>query len=251
MGTTMAVAFANIFMAEIENKMISQSTTKPREWKCHIDNIFSLWDSDTQEITLFIQQANNLHNTIKFTAEISENETTFLHTVIFQGERFKNESILDIRTHYKPTETFQFTHFTSSHPPGMKRGFIKGEALRLLRTNSSKAAFEDSISNFKSRLISHGYLEKMIQKTLSEVNFNNRQSALQQKTKSNKQILPFLTTYHPSVRNLKNILILNWDLIQNQPLLNSIFKDPPIISYKRGTKTCLLELKEPSFITPL
>jgi hypothetical protein len=234
MGTKMAVAFANIFMAEIETKMISQSKTKPREWKRYIDDIFSLWDSDKQEITLFIEQANNFHDTIKFTAEISENETTFLDTVIFKGERFKNESILDIRTHYKPTETFQFTHFTSSHPPGVKRGFIKGEALRLLRTNSSKAAFEDSISNFKSRLISRGYPEKMIQKTLSEVNFNNRQSALQQKTKSNKQILPFVTTYHPSVRNLKNILMLNWDLIQNQPLLNSIFKDPPIISYKRG-----------------
>ena len=25
-----------------------------------------------------------------------------------------------------------------------------------------------------------------------------------------------------------------WDQIKNQPLLNSIFKDPPIISYKRG-----------------
>ena len=163
-GTKMAVAFANIFMAEIETKMISQSKTKPREWKRYIDDIFSLWDSDKQEITLFIEQANNFHDTIKFTAEISENETTFLDTVIFKGERFKNESILDIRTHYKPTETFQFTHFTSSHPPGVKRGFIKGEALRLLRTNSSKAAFEDSISNFKSRLISRGYPEKLNRK---------------------------------------------------------------------------------------
>ena len=26
--------------------------------------------------------------------------------------------ILDIKTHYKPTETFQYTHFTSCHPPG-------------------------------------------------------------------------------------------------------------------------------------
>ena len=47
-------------------------------------------------------------------------------------------------------------------------------------------------------------------------------------------MLPFVTTYHPSVRNLKNILMQNWNLIQNQPLLKSIFKDPPIISYKRG-----------------
>ena len=176
-------------MAEIETKLISQSTTEPREWKRYIDDIFSLWDTDKQEIILFVEQANNFHPTIKFTAEISENETTFLDTVIFKGERFRNESILDIRTYYKPTETFEYTHFTSSHPPGVKRGFIKGDALRLLRTNSSKTAFEESISNFKSRLIARGYPEKMIQTTLSEVNFNNRQSALQQITKSKKQIL--------------------------------------------------------------
>ena len=137
MGTKMAVAFANIFMADIETKMISQSKTKPIEWKRFIDDIFSLWDSDKKEIDLFIEQANNLHPIIKFTIEIPDNETTFLDTIIFKGERFRNESILDIRTQYMPTETFQYTHFTSSHPLGVKRGFIKGEALRLLRTNSS------------------------------------------------------------------------------------------------------------------
>ena len=36
------------------------------------------------------------------------------------------------------TETFQYTHYTSCHPPGVKRGFIKGEAIRLLGTNSSE-----------------------------------------------------------------------------------------------------------------
>ena len=42
------------------------------------------------------------------------------------------ESILDMRTHFKPTETFQYTFFTMCHPPGAKKGFVKGEALRLL-----------------------------------------------------------------------------------------------------------------------
>ena len=53
-------------------------------------------------------------------AEISENEITFLDTTVFKGERFKEKSILDIKTHYnsyKPSETFQYTHFTSCHPP--------------------------------------------------------------------------------------------------------------------------------------
>ena len=44
---------------------------------------------------------------IKFTAEISDNEITFLDRVVFKGERFVKESILDIKTHYKPTETFK------------------------------------------------------------------------------------------------------------------------------------------------
>ena len=90
------------------------------------------------------------------------------------------------------------------------------------------------VSNFKSGLITRQYPHEMLQTTLSEVNFAKRQSAPQQKKKTRKQMLPFVTTYHPSVRNLKNTLMQNWNLIQNQPLLKNIFKDPPIISYKRG-----------------
>ena len=235
MGTKMAVAFANIFMAHIEEEIIWQRKTKPREWKRYIDDIFSLWDSTRQEIYLFIEQANNFHPTIKFTAEISEIETTFLDTIIYKGDRFRNDSILDIRTNYKPTETFQCTHFTSCHPPGVKRGFIKGEALRLLRTNSSETMFEDNLSKFKSRLIKRGYPKELIRRTLSDDNFASRQSALLQKNKSCKRVLPFVTTYQPSVRHLKKILMLNWDLMQTQPLLNTIFRNPAIIAYKRGT----------------
>lgn len=70
MGTKMAVAFANIFMAKFETQLIRQSNIKPREWRCYIDDIFSLWDQDNQDISLFIEQANKFHPTIKFTAEI-------------------------------------------------------------------------------------------------------------------------------------------------------------------------------------
>ena len=116
-------------MAEIESELLGQSRIKPLSWKRFIDDIFSLWDTNKKEIELFIEQANNFHPTIKFTADISDKEITFLDTVVYKGERFSKESILDIKTHYKPTETFQYTHFTSCHPPGVKRGFIKGEAI--------------------------------------------------------------------------------------------------------------------------
>ena len=129
---------------------------------------------------------------------------------LLEGNRFITESVLDVRTHYKATETFQYTHFSSCHPPGVRRGFIEGEALRLLRTNSTKATFEEKIKHFESRLIERGYLKYLVQRTLSEVTFENRKQALQQKPRTNKRILPFVTEYHPSV------------LIERQPLFRKI-----------------------------
>ena len=199
-----------------------------------IHTLFSLWDSDKKDVDQFIQQADKFHPTIKFTAEISENKITFLDTVMFKGERFKNESILDIKTHHKPTETFQYTHFNSCYPPGVKNGFTKGKAIRLLRTKSSKTTFEESLMKFKICLRTCGYPKKIIERSLSGVNFAARPLALTQKKKANERILPFVTTYHPAVSNLKQTLMEQWKLIQNQPLLKTIYLKPPIISYKRG-----------------
>ena len=157
-----------------------------------------------------------------------------MDTNVYKGDRFKTESVLDVKTHFKPTETFQYTEFSTCHPPGVKRGFIKGEALRLLRTNSSRITFEEYIKKFETNLIERGYPEKLTQETLSEVKFESRKEALTQKQKQNKRILPFVTEYHPSVPNWKQILMKNWHFIEQQPRLNEIFREPPIVSYKRG-----------------
>ena len=42
-----------------------------------------------KDVDQFIEQANKFDPTIKFTAEIYENEITFLDTVVFKGERLK------------------------------------------------------------------------------------------------------------------------------------------------------------------
>ena len=120
-------------------------------------------------------------------------------------------------------------------PPsrGQKRTHKKGEALRLLRTNSSEKSFDENITIFKTRLRARGYPHNLIEKITSEVKFTQRKSALQQNEKVRKKIMPFVTTYHPVLPNLKNILMSKWHLIQNQPLLREIFKKTPLISHKK------------------
>ena len=75
--------------------------------------------------------------------------------------------------------------------------------MRLLRTNSSKTTFEESLVKFKQRLRTRGYPKTVIERSLSGVNFAARPSALTQKKKANERILRFVTTYHPAVSNLK------------------------------------------------
>ena len=94
MGTKMAVAFANIFMARIEKQILSQSCIKPLFWKRYIDDVFSLWNTSLDKIESFVKKANNFHSTIKFTAEMSETEITFLDAKVYKGVRFDKESIL-------------------------------------------------------------------------------------------------------------------------------------------------------------
>ena len=104
-----------------------------------------------------------------------------------------------MRTHFKPTETFQYTNLYSCHPPGVTKGFIKGEALRLLRTNSSEITFEENMRNFSTRLKNRDYPATTVERHLSEVISADRKKELEQRNKNaSKKILPFVTQYHPA-----------------------------------------------------
>ena len=109
-------------------------------------------------------------------------------------------SILDVRTHFKPTEIFQYTNLYSCHPPGVTKGFIKGEALRLLRTNSCEITFEENVRNFSTRLKNRDYPATTVEKHHSEVILADRKKALEQRNKNaKKKILPFVTAIPPCV----------------------------------------------------
>ena len=247
MGTKMAVAFSVIFMGHVEKQLLLSSPHKPIIWKRFIDDIFSVWTSSKQEISNFVDFANTFHSTIKFTCEMSSERAVFLDTEVFKGPRFASNKILDVQTHFKATETFQYTHFSSCHSLSVKKGFIKGETLRLLRTNSIKEKFESNKRDFKFRLLERGYPEELVNKIQAEVDFSSRNNALKYKPMTSKNILPFVTTYNPSVPKLKEILMKNWFLITNNPNLARIFPDAPIVAYRKdkSLKDLLVRAKIP------
>ena len=90
---------------------------------------------------------------------------------MYKGDRFNMESILDLQTPYKERERDLSMHevlFVSSTKVSPAGVFIKGEALRLIRTNSSHITFEENTRNVKLRLKNRGYPENMLERQLSD-----------------------------------------------------------------------------------
>ena len=79
------------------------------------------WYRFTRNIPSWTQY---IHHSIKFTFDISNTEAAFLDVTVHKGERFKATQILDCRTHFKTTNTFQYVHGSSCHPPGVKKGIV-------------------------------------------------------------------------------------------------------------------------------
>ena len=102
-----------------------------------------------KDIDLFIEQANTFHPTIKFTTEISEKQITFLDMVVYKGERFLKEAILDVKTHYKPTETFQYTHYSSGTHQALREALLKEKKSDFLEQTSRKN-FHQAMCNLKT-----------------------------------------------------------------------------------------------------
>ena len=104
--------------------------------KVYIDDVISVWDTSRNEIEEFLLKANNFHPTIKFMAEISETETTFLDTKVYKGVRFNKDSILDVRTHFKPTDIpiheFVFVSPTRRHKRLHQRRSFKASKNKFL-----------------------------------------------------------------------------------------------------------------------
>ena len=63
--------------------------------------------------------------------------------------------------------------------------------------------------------------------TLTE---DKKKTALKQKQKSKERLLPFVTTYHPAVQDLKETLMANWSLIFSSFVL--------IISFVSSVNVC-------------
>ena len=116
MGTKIAPAYANNFMAELEEKLLENYPTKPILWKRYIDDVLCIWPGKQEDLDTFIKYLNRSHPTIKFTYESSTTSVDFLDITIYKGDRYISQNKLDIKPYFKKNNKFQYLEYNSAHP---------------------------------------------------------------------------------------------------------------------------------------
>ena len=134
LGTPMAVSAAVIYMATLEEPLLSSDGLL--FYKRFIDDIFFVWSGTLFGLYSFLNRFNNLTLTIKITWNMSTEKVIFLDTEV--GLDQENPSQLITRPYQKPLNRYLYIPFTSYPPSHAKRSFTKAELIRYARLSSRR-----------------------------------------------------------------------------------------------------------------
>ena len=120
----------SVWKSDLLSEFPASKETSGKQWKFQ------------QNIALLKQLNENVFCYGCEAADVSNKENLLLSSAMSTHQRIFERSflvsttveILDVRTHFKPTETFQYTNLLP--PYRRQESLFKGKTLRLMRTNS-------------------------------------------------------------------------------------------------------------------
>jgi len=101
----------------------------------YLDDIFFIWTGSKDELLEYETYLNSLIPGIKINLEYSKITANFLDTTIYK--QTSDNTTLQTRVYFKPTDTHQLLHVNSFHPKHTCRGILKSQLLRFKRISSS------------------------------------------------------------------------------------------------------------------
>ena len=125
-GTNCAPPYSILFLADLEERLLSSYDCNPSVWWRFIDNVIFIWTHGEEELQKFIDYLNASHHSIKFTVEWSWESINSLDTRVIKKD---NTLVTDL--YKKPEDTHQLLHRSSCHPYHTKKGIPYTQALRI------------------------------------------------------------------------------------------------------------------------
>jgi len=234
MGSPMIPPYANIFMHMIEKDTVKEFTDNNLLllYKRFIDDIFIITQRNLTSINTLKNQLNNIHKDIKLTWTEPANQVDFLDITIKLN---LTKSIIDTTIYQKPLNKYSYLPYHSFHTSSMKTGFIKGEAIRYVRSCTKKKDYNRMIQLFTIRLQRRGYPLNLIHKAINSVKYSLRQQYLKQKDHKDQIPYIFKILYTNQINHhflRKELNIFSHKLKNNIPNLPNSLQQRITICYK-------------------
>ena len=230
MGSICAPSYANIFMGKLEQEIIDGFHLKPLGWFRFIDDIFFIWPHGSDSLENFLNYANNLHHSIKFTSESSSTQLNFLDTMVKIDPETRN---LFTTLYTKPTDTRDFLHYTSSHPKSCKNGGPYGQFLRLRRICTKDIDFNKESQSLIMAYLRRGYPLQILEDHYYKASKFQQSDLLDPKTKEKEDKSVLILDYNPDNPNLGSIVRKYWPILRTSKTLGKLFSSDPLCAFKR------------------
>ena len=231
MGTKVAPSYANLFMADFEDKFVYTYPDEPFLWLRFIDDIFMIWTHGTLSLDNFIAHLNKCLPSINFTHEISPDQVPFLDTMAINIREGK----LITNLYCKPTDAHFYLHYSSAHPTSCKKGIPYGQFLRLCRICSRITEFDNNAVNLARHFSRCGYPQELIETSLIKARRRDRTELLQLAVPTNatkESTFYFITTHFPGPNSPRAIVEKNWSILARNRPTRTLY-DAKIIYGKR------------------
>ena len=266
MGTVCAPPFANIFMNKIDillrelaRNIVKDNEDPIRLYKRFLDDIFMVWTGSVEDLQTFLKGINNLHPTIKFTAEFTSPyfcemegpHDCFCHQT--QSVPFLDTSVsvkqgkFSTDLYKKPTDRCKYLLPSSCHPSHIVKNIPYNLAYRILRICSEKENLTKRLSELKTLLISREYREKSVEDAISRVLKVSRMEAIKKVEKVKNERPVFVLTYNPALPSVSQSLQKHWRVMMTDPYLKKVFPKPPMVAFRRtqNLRSKLIKAKVP------
>lgn len=225
MGKKFAPAYANIFMANWEEEVFKKCQKKPFHYLRYLDDIWGIWTGSREEFQDFVDILNSHDPSIKLETEIDEQSINFLDTTVFKGPNFGHTHKLDIKVHFKTTDTHALLYGTSFHPKHTFRGIVKSQLLRFKRICTRHENFIESVRILFTALRERGYTRTFLKDCFK--NF------LVRKERDHGDLIPLITSFSSISTIINRKVKVNFDMILGN---SGTFPRSKVISAYRRNK---------------
>ena len=142
-------------------KIISRWDTYPHQpslWCCYIYDCVMIWCLRWEKQNEFINHLNSCHPTIKFTAQMSDNEVNFLNMTV----HLEKDGSLWTDLHCKLTDSHYYLLFFSAHPHHCKKRLPYSQFLRVKRICTRNKDFIKHSLKLVGQFKRRGYPDDLI-----------------------------------------------------------------------------------------